>query len=36
MTKQIKKGSTLLEINVLDHVILTVDGYSLLSDDGLM
>jgi len=36
MTKQIKKGGALLEIKVLDHVILTVDGHSSMADEGLM
>ncbi len=36
MTKKIKQAGVLMEIKVLDHVILTAEGYSSMADDGLM
>ncbi|MEQ9403211.1 MAG: JAB domain-containing protein [Cyclobacteriaceae bacterium] len=34
ITSQIKKGCRLLEINLLDHLIITSDGYTSLADEG--
>ncbi|MDB5013589.1 MAG: repair protein [Daejeonella sp.] len=36
LTKKIKMGGKLLEIEVLDHVILTAEGYCSFADEGLM
>lgn len=35
LTSKIKAGGKLLDIEVLDHVIITTDGYFSLSDEGL-
>ncbi len=34
LTKRMKEGGKLLEIQVLDHVILTSEGYHSLADEG--
>ncbi|MEZ5059376.1 MAG: JAB domain-containing protein [Saprospiraceae bacterium] len=36
LTRKIKEASTLLEITVLDHLILTKDGFYSFADDGLL
>jgi DNA repair protein RadC len=36
LTKKIKAGGKLLEIQVLDHVILTSEGYYSFADEGLL
>ena len=36
ITKQIKEAGKLLEIEVLDHVILTSDNYLSFADEGLL
>jgi len=36
ITKQIIKAGEILQINVLDHLIVTADNYLSFSDDGLM
>lgn len=36
LTKKLKEAGQLLNINVLDHVILTVDGYYSFADEGMM
>lgn len=36
LTKKLKEAGQLLSINVLDHVILSVDGYYSFADDGMM
>ncbi len=35
LTKKMKDGGKLLEIQVLDHVIITKDGYFSFTDEGL-
>lgn len=34
--KRVKEGLKLLDINVLDNIILTADGYYSFADEGLM
>jgi DNA repair protein RadC len=34
ITKSIKKGSEILDINLLDHLIITKDGFYSFSDNG--
>lgn len=34
LTKKLKAGSELLDLNVLDHLILTVEGYYSFADEG--
>lgn len=34
LTRKLKEGGKLLEIQVLDHVILTVEGYYSFADEG--
>jgi len=34
LTRKLKKGGKLLEISVLDHIILTKDGYYSFADEG--
>jgi DNA repair protein RadC len=36
ITKKIKQALSLLEINVLDHIILTSDNYYSFLDEGMM
>ncbi|MDX5422247.1 MAG: JAB domain-containing protein [Hymenobacteraceae bacterium] len=36
LTKKIKQGGELLDIAVLDHLILTGEGYYSLADEGLL
>src|SRR6267378_3093138 len=35
LTKRVKDGGKLLEIQVLDHVIVTTEGYYSFADEGL-
>jgi len=36
LTKKLKESGKMLDINVLDHIILTDTGYTSLTDEGLM
>jgi DNA repair protein RadC len=36
LTKKIKQGGKLLEIKVLDHLIITTEGFYSFADEGLM
>jgi DNA repair protein RadC len=36
LTRKVKEGGKLLEITVLDHIILTTEGYRSLADEGEM
>ena len=36
LTRRMKEGGKLLEIQVLDHVIITSEGYYSFADDGLL
>ncbi|TPE42479.1 JAB domain-containing protein [Pontibacter mangrovi] len=36
LTKKLKQGGELLDIAVLDHIILTSEGYYSLADEGLL
>lgn len=36
LTRKIKEGGKLLEIQLLDHIILTTEGYFSFSDEGLI
>ena len=36
MTRKMKAGAELLEIKVLDHLIITLDGYTSFADQGLL
>jgi DNA repair protein RadC len=36
LTKKIKEGGKLFDLQVLDHVIMTAEGYKSFADDGLM
>ena len=36
LTRKLKDGGTLLEIQVLDHVVLTAEGYYSFADEGLI
>ncbi len=36
MTKRIKAGGKILDIEVLDHVIITAEGYYSFADEGMM
>lgn len=36
ITKRIKEGLKTLDIQVLDHIILTSDGYLSFSDEGIL
>ena len=36
LTKNIKEAGRILDISVLDHIILTTEGYLSFSDEGLM
>lgn len=35
LTKKLKAGAKLLDLQILDHLILTIDGYSSMSDERL-
>ena len=36
ITRRIKSGGVLLEISVLDHLIISTDGFYSFADEGLM
>lgn len=36
LTKKLKEGGKLLEIQILDHIILTSEGYFSFADEGLV
>jgi DNA repair protein RadC len=36
LTQKIRQGGKILEINVLDHLIVTTEGYFSFADEGLM
>jgi DNA repair protein RadC len=36
LTRKIKEGGEILEISVLDHIILTSEGYYSFADEGLI
>lgn len=36
LTRKVKEGGKLLEITVLDHIIITTEGYRSLADEGEM
>ena len=36
LTKKIKEGGTLLEIGVLDHLVISSEGYYSFADEGLL
>ena len=36
LTKKVKEGGKLLEIEVLDHIIVTTEGHYSFADDGLI
>ena len=36
VTKKLKNGCNILEINLLDHLIITKDSYISLADEGLL
>ena len=36
ITKRIKEGLKILDISVLDHIILTSDGYLSFGDEGIL
>lgn len=36
LTRKIKEGGRLLEIQLLDHIILTSEGYYSFADEGLL
>jgi DNA repair protein RadC len=36
ITKKLKQGLEMLDIQVLDHIILTADSYTSLADSGLI
>ena len=36
LTKKLKSAGQFLDITLLDHLIITKDGYYSFSDDGLM
>lgn len=36
LTKKIREGGKLLEIQLLDHLIYTVDGYLSMADEGML
>ena len=36
ITRKIKEGGNFLDIIVLDHVIMTIDGYFSFADEGLL
>ena len=36
LTKRLKEGGELLEVLLLDHVILTSEGYFSFADEGMI
>lgn len=36
LTRKVKEAGKLLDIQLLDHLILTVEGYYSFSDEGLI
>ena len=36
LTKKLRAGGEILDISVLDHLILTTEGYTSFADDGLI
>ena len=36
LTKKIKAGAAFFDINVLDHVIITADGFTSMADEGMI
>ncbi|MBI1767232.1 MAG: DNA repair protein, partial [Bacteroidetes bacterium] len=36
LSKRMREGGKLLDIEVLDHIIVTTEGYLSLMDEGLM
>jgi DNA repair protein RadC len=36
LTKKIKEASLIIEIQMLDHLIITKEGYCSLADEGLI
>jgi len=36
LTRKVKEAGKLLDIQLLDHIILTNEGYYLFSDEGLI
>lgn len=36
LTTKIKEGGKFFDINLLDHIILTADGYKSFADEGMM
>jgi DNA repair protein RadC len=36
LTKRIKEGGKLLDIQLLDHLIITSEGYCSFSDEGII
>ena len=36
ITKKVKEGLKILDISVLDHIILTSDGYLSFGDEGIL
>jgi DNA repair protein RadC len=36
LTKKLKEGGKLLEIQILDHIIVTTDSYYSFADDGML
>jgi DNA repair protein RadC len=36
LTKKMKEGGKLLDISVLDHIIVTTDGFYSFADEGMM
>jgi DNA repair protein RadC len=36
LTKKVQAGMELLDITLLDHLIVTKDGYSSFADEGIM
>jgi DNA repair protein RadC len=36
LTKKMQEGGKLLDIQVIDHIIMTADSYMSFADEGLM
>ena len=36
ITKKLKQASDVVEINLLDHIIITSDGYYSMADEGML
>lgn len=36
LTKRLKEAARLLELNLLDHLIITAEGYDSFADEGLI